>query len=216
MRNVIAATVIAGVAGLVYADQTVVDFNSLGLAADSYYRPSETDGVYADKPWSDSGAQFDFYDGEYSWSGFTYSTVNDTTTAGFGNQYAVYGDGLGLGDSGAYAVGAGALNWMDSSYDQIPQSITFGSAVSVKELYLNNTTYAALSMRDGDGFAKKFGGTTGDDADWLKLTIEGFAGASSVGEVEFYLADYRNSDNSQDYIIDDWTKVELSGLGSNV
>jgi hypothetical protein len=34
-------------------------------------------------------------------------------------------------------------------------------------------TYAALSMRDGDGFAKQFGGASGDDPDYFLLTITG-------------------------------------------
>ncbi|HKL40270.1 MAG TPA: DUF4465 domain-containing protein, partial [Cryomorphaceae bacterium] len=32
-------------------------------------------------------------------------------------------------------------------------------------------------------------------------------------EVEFYLADYTFSDNSQDYIVDEWTYVDLTSLG---
>jgi hypothetical protein len=33
-------------------------------------------------------------------------------------------------------------------------------------------------MRDGDGFGKKFGGTTGMDPDWFKLTIKGYSGGA--------------------------------------
>ncbi|MFP5471550.1 MAG: DUF4465 domain-containing protein, partial [Bacteroidia bacterium] len=40
------------------------------------------------------------------------------------------------------------------------------------------------------------------------------ASDNSLGTVEFYLADYRFSDNSQDYIVDDWTLVDLSSLGN--
>ena len=32
--------------------------------------------------------------------------------------------------------------------------------------------------------------------------------------VEFYLADFRFSDNSQDYIVDTWTSVDISSLGA--
>ena len=32
--------------------------------------------------------------------------------------------------------------------------------------------------------------------------------------VEFYLADYRYADNSLDYLVDEWTWVDLSGLGA--
>jgi len=87
--------------------------------------------------------------------------------------------------------------------------------VTVTGAYFTNTTYAALSMRDGDGFAKKFGGATGNDADWFKLTIKGIdANAQyTTNSVDFYLADYRFADNAQDYIIDEWTWVSLAMLG---
>jgi hypothetical protein len=69
-------------------------------------------------------------------------------------------------------------------------------------------------MRDGDAFAKKFGGESGNDPDFFKLTIKSsLNGQVGTDSVEFYLADYRFSDNSQDYIVDDWVLVELNGLG---
>jgi hypothetical protein len=35
-----------------------------------------------------------------------------------------------------------------------------------------------------------------------------------TGTVEFYLADFRFSNNSLDYIVDQWTEVDLNRLGS--
>jgi hypothetical protein len=70
-------------------------------------------------------------------------------------------------------------------------------------------------MLQGDSFAKKFGGASGDDADWFKLTIFGMdASNATTGSVDFYLADYRFADNSLDYVVSDWTYVDLSSLGS--
>ncbi|MBM4092135.1 MAG: DUF4465 domain-containing protein, partial [Planctomycetes bacterium] len=80
--------------------------------------------------------------------------------------------------------------------------------------YFTNTTYAALSMRDGDSFSKKFGGELGSDPDWFLLKISGLnAGGGVTGTVDFYLADYRFADNRQDFIVDTWTWVDLSSLG---
>jgi hypothetical protein len=68
-------------------------------------------------------------------------------------------------------------------------------------------------MLNGDQFAKKFGGESGNDPDFFKLTIEGEdASNNSVGTVDFYLADYRFADNSKDYIVDSWERVDLSSL----
>ena len=54
-----------------------------------------------------------------------------------------------------------------------------------------------------------------NDTDWFKLTIWGYTGGNlTVDSVEFYLADYRFPNNSQDYIIKDWNWVDLISLGA--
>ncbi|MDF7808993.1 DUF4465 domain-containing protein [Pontiellaceae bacterium B12219] len=209
-RTLLAAAVLAGG----FAHASLVDFDAMETGPNGYFLPA-TDGSH---DWTDNGATFDLDVswGGSTWNGFTYSAVNDTTTASYLNQYAVYGDGKDKSGSGVYAVSYVPLDWT-SAYDPMPQSVGFGTAVSVDGFHVNNTTYTALSMLNGDGFAKAFGGTSGDDADWFKLTVEGFDGASaSQGVVDFYLADYRFADNTQDYVVDDWTWVDLSGLGDNV
>ena len=68
-------------------------------------------------------------------------------------------------------------------------------------------------MRDGDAFAKKFGGPTGNDPDFFKLTISGLdAGNAPTGTVDFYLADFRFANNALDYILTNWTLVDISSL----
>ena len=93
-------------------------------------------------------------------------------------------------------------------------TITLDKAQTISAVHITNTNYAYYSMLDGDGFAKKFGGPTGADEDWFLLTITGKdAGGNPTGTVAFYLADFRFVDNADDYIIKDWTLVELSSLG---
>lgn len=184
---------------------TLVDFDSKSPVPGGYYAPNTGGNV----DWQDGGATFGMYEDlsfGYYWEGFTYSDVNDPATGGYGNQHAVYGDGLDRSDSGAYAVGFVGYS--------IPTTIDFGSISSVDGFYLNNTAYAALDMINGSGFSKAF--TTND---WFKLTIEGLNGASSQGTVETYLADftgYTEGDDKNDYMLTDWAWVDLSGLGSNV
>jgi hypothetical protein len=69
-------------------------------------------------------------------------------------------------------------------------------------------------MKNGDSYAKKFGGTTGNDSDWFMLTISGYKNGALTDTVNFFLADYRFADNSKDYIIKDWTYVNLTKLGA--
>ena len=66
-------------------------------------------------------------------------------------------------------------------------------------------------------FPKKFGGASGDDPDFFLLNIEGQdAFSNAVGSVDFYLADFRFTNNAQDYILNDWAFVDLNSLGTSV
>jgi hypothetical protein len=162
-----------------------------------------------------SGASFnnEFTDfgGGCCWQGWAYSQTTDTTTPGSANQYSAIA-GSGAQGSATYGVAytGGAVGF------QAPVSrITFDQPVSLLGAALTNTTYAALSMRDGDGFAKQFGGASGDDPDYFLLTITGRDASDAVsGTVEFALADYRFADPALDYIVTDWTFVDLTGLGA--
>lgn len=90
---------------------------------------------------------------------------------------------------------------------------------------LTNTTYAALSMRDGDGYGKQFGsiydadgmvdGTNGEDFFKLWIIGESFDG-SMVDSMEFFLADYRFADDTEDYIVDEWVNIDLAGFNFDV
>ena len=93
-------------------------------------------------------------------------------------------------------------------------SLTDLTEQTIEGLYLTNTTYAYNSMRDGDSFAKKFGGDTGDDPDFFKLDIQGYKnGELTENLVAFYLADFRFENNAEDYIVDTWEWVDLTALG---
>jgi hypothetical protein len=69
-------------------------------------------------------------------------------------------------------------------------------------------------MLNGDSFAKKFGGETGDDPDFFSITIKAaLNGEMMEDSIEFFLADYRFDDNSMDYILNEWTEIDLTSLG---
>lgn len=145
-----------------------------------------------------------------SWNGWAYSNTTDTVSFDFGNQHSAYvlPNGSGYGGSPNYAV-------YFEGFD-VKTSVTGIPAGTLQGAYFTNTSYTALTMLNGDGygFAKKFGGISGDDEDWFLLTVTGLnASNQSIGTVDFYLADYRFEDNDEDYIVSDWTWVDLSSLG---
>ncbi len=141
----------------------------------------------------------------YWTEGFAWSDKHDSTTPGFMNQYAAKAF-TGYNGTNHYCVAYGA-------YTNIKLA---GAAMHkpVNGMYVTNNTYAYESMRTGDAFAKKFGGPTGNDADWFKLTVFGYnSGAIKTDSVVFYLADYRSANNANDYIVKDWRWVDLTPLG---
>lgn len=186
-----------------------VDFSEFSLGPESNYGGA---GSGAGN-FTSQGVEFSHSSGTFSWEGFSYSNRTDTTTPGFTNQFSAI-TGQGFGDAN-YGVSFIPLDFGGGSFDPIPQSISFSTVADIDGLYLTNTTYAYLSMRDGDGFAKQFGGASGDDEDFYKVIITGKDSLDqTTGTTEFFLADYRFADNSQDYLIDDWTFVDLSSLGN--
>jgi hypothetical protein len=172
------------------------------------YPVDGTGGTGEVTSFSSDGVSFNnFSDGDWAfWEGFAYSNMSDATTPGPGNQYSAYtGTGYNAGDD-IYGVGF-------VGFSTTPV-LTLPSPSSLHGAYFTNTTYVGLALLNGEGPAKKFGGVSGDDADWLMLTITGKDGTGAVtGEVDFYLADYRSEDNGLDYIVDDWTFVGLTDLG---
>lgn len=183
------------------ASQETVDFEEYEIGVDSFLNGSEADGKFVSK----SITLPNNYDPEFaSWIGWSISSITDNTTPGFGNQYSAITGG-GFEDSQHYAV----------SFDFGENKIRLNDEVNVIDgFYVTNNTYAYLSMRDGDAFAKKFGGETGNDPDYFLITIRAYKnGELKADSINFYLADYRFEDNTDDYLIDDWTYIDVSVLG---
>jgi len=154
---------------------------------------------------------FSNFGGGCCWQGWAYSQTTDTTTPGFANQYSAI---AGSGAFGNATYGVAFTGGQVGAQGPVSR-ISFDHDVPVLGAFFTNTTYAALSMRDGDSFAKKFGGASGNDPDYFILTITGRDSHGVItGSVDFALADYRFADHALDYIVTDWTFVDLSSLGS--
>ncbi|MDP2338145.1 MAG: DUF4465 domain-containing protein [Bacteroidota bacterium] len=122
---------------------------------------------------------------------FGYSNTTDVTTVGYGNQYSAV-TGQGYQGSSNYAV----------CYPSPSAEVGLNTSAKVSGFYVTNSTYAYLSMKNGDAFSKKFGGETGNDPDYFKLMIEALnTDGNPVDTVYFYLADFRFTDHSKDYIL---------------
>jgi hypothetical protein len=179
--------------------QLTSTFDDLTLEENSYWNGSDASGSFVS---GQATFNNEFNAEWYSWSGFAYSNIEDNTTAGYGNQYSAI-PGMGAMESTNFGV----------CYTGSADTISFENSKDLFGIYVTNATYAALSMQEGDDYAKKFGGVSGDDADWFLLEIEAYnADMEPAGVVEFYLADYRFDNNEEDYILNDWEWVDLSSL----
>jgi len=216
--NILRSTIFSLLVGVVSISRAdvIVDFNELPLG------PSSSIGSYYDGygefaptgSWSSKGAIFQTTAYGPGWS---YSNVNNTSEVFLGippnpkyfAQFSAF-TGTGFGGSGNYAMATGGFG--GDLFFNLPADNKINS------LRISNSTYAAISMRDGDPFAKKFGGISGNDPDFFKITFTGFSNADGLGAVtgstDFFLADYRSPTNALDYIVNDWRLLDLSTFGN--
>ncbi len=156
---------------------------------------------------SGSSKFYNYYDTAYGgwWSsGWALSSMRDSTTAGFFNLHSsIAGGGY---NSTTYAVG------QQEAMIKLQNNVI---GRKVLGMYITNSTYSYKSMMMGDGYAKKFGGITGNDMDYFLLSFKKYYnGLLANDSINFYLADYRFMDNSYDYILRNWTWVDLTPLGN--
>lgn len=184
------------VTSLMFAQASKAQFSStiddLPLSAGSYWNGSDGSGGFT----SGNVKYNNTYTAAWGvWSGFSYSNMTDTKTSGFINQYSAIAGGGALGSMN-YAVGYGN------------DTLIMAHPVNFDGLYVTNSTYAYLDMLNGSNFSKKF--TTND---WFKLTINGFdVNKNKIATVEYYLADFRFSDQSKNYILNNWHWIDLSSF----
>jgi len=139
--------------------------------------------------------------------GIAISQWNDMTTEGYLNQCSAYASDITTGFGGykgskTFAVdnNSGEISFKDATKEGV-----------FDHFWVTNTTYAALSMINGDDIAKKF-----ETGDWFKLIISAYDkdGNATGSIVEFYLADLRTADSPG--VITEWTMVDLTPLGNKV
>lgn len=187
--------------------EVVVNFQDLAVPGSGYFNGNPgtlTPGQSVSTPWSSGSVSFantfgiDSY-GDFNyeyWNGFAYSNVVNTTNPAFTNQYASYpGGGY---QSSTYAV----------AYDEA--TVTLPVPTVVAGFRIANTTYAALTMRDGDqyGFTEPLASGTG----WFATIATGKLAGATTGTATFYLADLRGA--SPPGILATWAWFDLASLGT--
>jgi hypothetical protein len=132
--------------------------------------------------------------------GFTYCNLKNDSTPGYQNLSAITANGH---RSDTYFIASTGGNNFG-----IPAEISFtgGKSYKAKSIYVTNSTYAYMAIKnqnDGLGKVKQW-----TDKDWFKLTIMGIGVANdTTGIVSFLLADGMD-------VVNDWQYVDLTRLGN--
>ncbi len=168
----------------------------------------------------------DYVTGDFNPGDGSNGNTHPVPTGWSSQYYAVTGGDAGGSPSSAnYTVGYVATQVItnpDVGTVAYRPTITFTSPTTVSGAFFSNNNWAYYSMLEGDppsGWgARKFSHENDNgNGDYLDLKIVGKDyGGTQTGIVDFFLADFRDPDPNNDYIINKWTWVDLSSLGDNV
>ena len=182
----------------------IATFDDVALGSTGYWQGEDGENEMFSGGWIFTN----YYYQEWSfWGGFTASNHTDLTQSGLDAQYTAITAG-GYNGSAQYGV----------AYTEGVQTEVYasdGAAHTVTGCYVTNNLWAYQSITEGDYSSTPFGGPSGNDPDWFKLTATGKnASGQTVGTLDFYLADYRFTNNADDYVVTTWEWFDLSPLGA--
>ena len=137
-----------------------------------------------------------------------YASRDYVTNGTYENQATVYGDEGAGGHNGSanFCMHFGYIDGSEyNATDYLPE-LTFadGKARVIDHMWVNNSTYALNCYFNGNGLTANIG-----EEDWVKLLAIGYdENDNTTATVEFYMV------NGPEYVITDWTKWDLTGLGA--
>lgn len=190
---------VSGVEVVITVD--IADFEDVELGPSGIWEPQEGDNEMFSHGWA-----FTNYYSSYFWGGFTASNRTDLSQTYMNAQYTA-ATGCGYEGSAQYAV----------AYTEGAQTDVYAADGQPREVtgcYVTNNLWAYQNMLEGDNAVTPFGGLSGNDPDWFKLTATGKdMNGQTIGTLDFYLADYRFDNHEDDYILNTWEWFDLSPLG---
>lgn len=183
------------------------DFEDLGLKKESYWHATENgDATFTSQDFTFTHN----YNAEWnSWNQFAYSNVKATDFDAANFLEHQYRNVVGKGAKKTKTFGVG----FDAGEFGTPRIKVNASAapdgVTMDYVYITNAAYTYSTMVNGDAY----GNEPFKQGDWALLEIRGIQANGDVNKIDFYLADFRSENASEHYIVKDWKKVNLSGLG---
>lgn len=81
----------------------------------------------------------------------------------------------------------------------------------IKGMNITNSAWVVECVKNGNGVAQKFA-----QGSWFKVTFTGVKADKTTASVDYYLADYRSTNEADWTCLTDWTWIDLSSLGKVV
>lgn len=160
-----------------------------------------------------SGKFFTMYSGSYTfsvnrhtstwWSGHACSNFSTTEYIGLEDQY-----------KSAPGGGNNSTNYCVTYVDQsTPHAIyvTNAEVDTINGMYVTNTAWVKDAILNGDGMSDDPDGFK--KGDYFKLVVKGQGIDGNFKSLDYYLADYRNENEDEHYLVDTWQWLDLRPLG---
>lgn len=192
----------------VLGESATATFDDLYLAPESHWRGDEESTETYSKFYSGSYSFSNCLMKEYeTWALFGYS--NETNTS-FNPSNSIKEQfrsttGSGVNGSANYAI-VYASSFMGNTMVSVTNN---NEGDNIRGCYVSNAVWSKYAIENGDGLTPGAFKT----GDWFKLTAEGIKTDGTKASCDFYLADYRSSDEKEHYCINTWEWFDLSSLG---
>lgn len=196
---------------VVTGEAVTATFENLFLEQNGFWWGPDTKGHAGQNLWGLDEMQGSFVSGSYSfenrcmaeydtWGGFAYSRRTSTDFSVLMTDQFNSCVGSGYQGSENYAVA------YDNGTIQVLNSPLEGD--SLRGCYVTNSAYALTAIREGYAMAHRFG-----EGDYLKVTFTGHKADGTESTLDYYLSDYRASNEVDRYALDTWQWVDLRPLG---
>ena len=201
-------------------DAAVATFEDLTLESESYWwgpadNAEEIQGNYGpNMVGTFKSGSYEFVNSftpEWSsWTGCSYSNMTATSFASYVTDQWNSAAGHGATGSANYGVLYG------NSIPNMPMEIIKvldGGAEGriIKGMNVTNSAWTVECVKNGNGSAQKFA-----QGSWFKVTFTGVKADKTTASVDYYLADYRSTNEADWTCLTDWAWVDLSSLGKVV
>lgn len=141
-----------------------------------------------------------------SWAKFAVSSMSDDWYLSLPDQFNS-SSGRGACNSNTFGVA-----YIEPAYGETAFEVSkAGTDIDMRGIWLNNSAWVKEAVLYGDGMSTIEGGFT--NGDWFRLTLTGVRTNGSGITKDIYLADYRDEDVRNHYVIDSWQWFDLSAFG---